>query len=176
MAPGPSRLMWKAWWVAPPSSPTKGGAAGGDTMTLSSRRCAPSTWKTSRGAQHVRAPMCAGGFARVRRVPPGHCQQDRDQKERSATWAPAWLRLRDAAGQAREYHNYMLPVDTGDGVPVFLLGVREAPSEPFRYLRVPPMTRAAWMALCACGAALADPAARDRLCAAMWRRPSTLAA
>lgn len=46
-------------------------------------------------------------------------------------------KLRDAAGQAREYHNYMLPVDTGDGTPVFLLGVREAPSEPFRYLRVP---------------------------------------
>ncbi|MEZ4142170.1 hypothetical protein QUR44_24400, partial [Salmonella enterica] len=24
-------------------------------------------------------------------------------------------KLRDAAGQAREFHNYMLPVDTGDG-------------------------------------------------------------
>ncbi len=46
-------------------------------------------------------------------------------------------RLRDAAGQAREYHNYMLPVDTGDGVPAFLLGVRETPAESFRYLRVP---------------------------------------
>ena len=46
-------------------------------------------------------------------------------------------KLRDAAGQAREFHNYMLPVDTGDGVPVFLLGVRESPAEPFRYLRVP---------------------------------------
>ncbi len=46
-------------------------------------------------------------------------------------------KLRDAAGQAREFHNYMLPVDTGDGAPVFLLGVRETPSEPFRYLRIP---------------------------------------
>ncbi|RZL51906.1 MAG: cytochrome c biogenesis protein ResB, partial [Variovorax sp.] len=46
-------------------------------------------------------------------------------------------KLRDAAGQAREYQNYMLPVDTGDGPPVFLLGVRERPEEPFRYLRVP---------------------------------------
>ncbi len=46
-------------------------------------------------------------------------------------------KLRDAAGQAREFHNYMLPVDLGDGVPVFLLGVRETPAEPFRYLRVP---------------------------------------
>ena len=46
-------------------------------------------------------------------------------------------KLRDAAGQAREYNNYMLPVDAGDGVPVFLLGMRESPSEPYRYLRPP---------------------------------------
>jgi len=46
-------------------------------------------------------------------------------------------KLRDAAGQAREYNNYMLPVDMGDGQAVFLLGVRENPAEPFRYLRLP---------------------------------------
>ena len=47
-------------------------------------------------------------------------------------------KLRDAAGQAREFHNYMLPVDTGDGsVPAFLLGMRENPADPFRYLRIP---------------------------------------
>ena len=46
-------------------------------------------------------------------------------------------KLRDAAGQAREFNNYMVPIDMGDGVPVFLLGVRETPSEPFRYLRIP---------------------------------------
>jgi cytochrome c biogenesis protein len=46
-------------------------------------------------------------------------------------------KLRDAAGQAREYNNYMAPVDTGDGVPVFLLGVRDTVSDAFRYLRVP---------------------------------------
>ena len=45
-------------------------------------------------------------------------------------------KLRDEAGQAIEYHNYMLPLDM-DGNRVFLLGVRETPSEPFRYLRVP---------------------------------------
>ncbi|GAC1535344.1 MAG: hypothetical protein NVS2B4_15800 [Ramlibacter sp.] len=46
-------------------------------------------------------------------------------------------KLRDAAGQAREFNNYMLPVDMGDGVPVFLLGLRENPSDAFRYLRLP---------------------------------------
>jgi cytochrome c biogenesis protein len=45
-------------------------------------------------------------------------------------------KLRDSAGQAIEYNNYMLPVDV-DGQRMFLLGMRETPSEPMRYLRVP---------------------------------------
>lgn len=45
-------------------------------------------------------------------------------------------KLRDAAGQAIEYNNYMLPVDL-DGQRMFLLGMRETPSEPMRYLRIP---------------------------------------
>ena len=46
-------------------------------------------------------------------------------------------KLRDEAGQAKEFNNYMLPVDMGEGVPVFLLGVRENPAQAFRYLRIP---------------------------------------
>ncbi|HEY1089487.1 MAG TPA: cytochrome c biogenesis protein ResB [Burkholderiaceae bacterium] len=45
-------------------------------------------------------------------------------------------KLRDAAGQAREYNNYMLPVDL-DGQRVFLAGVRDTPADAFRYLRIP---------------------------------------
>ncbi|RJG02356.1 cytochrome c biogenesis protein ResB [Noviherbaspirillum sedimenti] len=45
-------------------------------------------------------------------------------------------KLRDKTGQAREFHNYMLPVQT-EGGEVFLAGVRDLPSEPFRYLRIP---------------------------------------
>jgi cytochrome c biogenesis protein len=45
-------------------------------------------------------------------------------------------KLRDAAGQAREYQNYMVPVNL-NGQAVFLLGVRDAVSEGFRFLRVP---------------------------------------
>ena len=71
-------------------------------------------------------------------------------------------KLRDAAGQAREFHNYMLPVDTGDGVPVFLLGVRENPSDPFRYLRVPADDQGTMEGFLRLRAALADPAARDK--------------
>ena len=71
-------------------------------------------------------------------------------------------KLRDAAGQAREYQNYMLPVDTGDGPPVFLLGVRERPEEPFRYLRVPADADGTMDGFVRMRAALADARLRER--------------
>jgi cytochrome c biogenesis protein len=45
-------------------------------------------------------------------------------------------KLRDRTGQAREYNNYMVPVQL-EGQSVFLAGMRESPSEAFRYLRIP---------------------------------------
>jgi cytochrome c biogenesis protein len=71
-------------------------------------------------------------------------------------------KLRDAAGQAREYNNYMLPVDAGDGVPVFLLGMRETPSEPYRYLRPPADENGELAGFIRLRAALETPALRDR--------------
>ncbi len=41
---------------------------------------------------------------------PGRCQQDRDEKELRNVGPSVSYKLRDAAGQAREFHNYMLPV------------------------------------------------------------------
>ncbi|MDP3084379.1 MAG: cytochrome c biogenesis protein ResB [Rubrivivax sp.] len=70
-------------------------------------------------------------------------------------------KLRDASGQAREFHNYMLPFEL-DGHRVFLLGTRDAPSESFRYLRVPADDQDGidgWMRL---RQALDDPALRDK--------------
>jgi cytochrome c biogenesis protein len=71
-------------------------------------------------------------------------------------------KLRDAAGQAREYHNYMLPVDTGDGQPVFLLGLRETPAEPIRYLRVPADASGSVDSFMRLRQALDDPAQREQ--------------
>ncbi|HEY0823508.1 MAG TPA: cytochrome c biogenesis protein ResB [Ramlibacter sp.] len=70
-------------------------------------------------------------------------------------------KLRDAAGQAREYHNYMLPVELGDGVPVFLLGMRDTPAETFRYLRIPADEGQSLDGFLRLRAALADPALRE---------------
>ena len=71
-------------------------------------------------------------------------------------------KLRDAAGQAREFSNYMLPVDTGDGVPVFLLGTRDSPSQSFRYLRVPADDQGGLDGFTRLRTALLDAALRDQ--------------
>ncbi len=47
-------------------------------------------------------------------------------------------KLRDASGQAKEFHNYMLPIQFLDSeTPVHMVGVRDLPSEPFKYWRIP---------------------------------------
>jgi cytochrome c biogenesis protein len=69
-------------------------------------------------------------------------------------------KLRDDAGQAREFHTFMMPV-TLDDQAVFLLGVRESQAETFRYLRVPAdenMRMDGWLQL---RAALGDVALRE---------------
>lgn len=45
-------------------------------------------------------------------------------------------KLRDAQGQAHEYHNYMLPLEI-EGRWFLMTGVRATPNEAFRYLRLP---------------------------------------
>ena len=70
-------------------------------------------------------------------------------------------KLRDAAGQAREFNNYMLPVDL-DGQRVFLIGTRDNPNEAMRYLRIPADDSDridGWMRL---RSALSNAALRDR--------------
>lgn len=70
-------------------------------------------------------------------------------------------KLRDAAGQAVEYHNYMLPVEL-DGARLFLLGMRETPSEPFRYLRIPADEKDSLDGFVRLRQALNDPALREQ--------------
>lgn len=69
-------------------------------------------------------------------------------------------KLRDAAGQAVEYNNYMLPVEI-DGARMVLLGMRESPAEPMRYLRVPVDRDDSMGDFVLLRAALADPALRS---------------
>lgn len=69
-------------------------------------------------------------------------------------------KLRDDAGQAREFNNYMLPVEL-DGQRVFLAGVRESTGEAFRFLRIPADAKDSmdtWLGL---RRALLDPKMRE---------------
>ena len=70
-------------------------------------------------------------------------------------------KLRDAAGQAVEYNNYMLPMDI-DGARMYLFGMRETPSEPFRYLRVPADDQDSLDEFVRLRSALADPVLREQ--------------
>lgn len=143
----------------------KDGASGGETLTL--EFTALRTINVENFGDGSGAP---GSGADVRKVDLRESVESRlgaanktvTKKELRNVGPSVSYKLRDAAGQAREFHNYMLPVDTGDGVPVFLLGVRENPSDPFRYLRVPADDQGTMEGFLRLRAALADPVARDQ--------------
>ncbi len=95
----------------------------------------------------------------------GAANKTRENKELRNVGPSVTYKLRDAAGQAREFHNYMLPVkmDAGESSPaLFLLGVRETPAEPFQYLRIPADEQGSVEGFLRMRRALADPAQRER--------------
>jgi cytochrome c biogenesis protein len=71
-------------------------------------------------------------------------------------------KLRDAAGQAREFNNYMQPIDAGDGNLVFLLGMRENPGDAYRYLRLPADEHQSTAGFVRLRSALQDPHMREQ--------------
>ncbi|OYQ39268.1 cytochrome C biogenesis protein ResB [Rhodoferax sp. TH121] len=92
----------------------------------------------------------------------GAANKTKEQKNLRNVGPSVTYKLRDGAGQAREYHNYMLPVDMGEGVPVFLLGMRETPADTFRYIRVPADEKGSMDDFMRLSQALANPAMRDK--------------
>lgn len=71
-------------------------------------------------------------------------------------------KLRDSAGQAREYHNYMLPLQV-EGRWYMMTGVRSLPSEPFRFMRLPLDEAGTLDDYVRLRNALLDPAMRQRI-------------
>jgi cytochrome c biogenesis protein len=66
----------------------------------------------------------------------GSAAKNANSKDLKNVGPSVQYKLRDKTGQAREFHNYMQPV-LADGAWVFLAGMRDSPSESFRYLRIP---------------------------------------
>ncbi len=70
-------------------------------------------------------------------------------------------KLRDASGQAREFHNYMAPMLLDEQL-VFVAGVRDSQAENFRYMRIPADEKGSidgWVRL---HSALSDPQLREQ--------------
>ncbi len=91
----------------------------------------------------------------------GSAARDDGSKDFKNVGPSVQYKLRDQTGQAREFHNYMRPVDV-DGQWVYLSGMRETPVEEFRYLRIPADDNDSvdeWMRL---RAALMNPVLRER--------------
>jgi cytochrome c biogenesis protein len=66
----------------------------------------------------------------------GSAAKSANTKELKNVGPSVQYKLRDGNGQAREYNNYMQPILV-DGSYVFVAGMRESPSDAFRYLRIP---------------------------------------
>ncbi len=73
-------------------------------------------------------------------------------------------KLRDASGQAREFNNYMLPIEL-DGQRVFLAGARDKAGQEMRYLRIPADDQGTVDGWARLRAALLDPALRAKAAA-----------
>jgi cytochrome c biogenesis protein len=95
----------------------------------------------------------------------GAANKTKTNKELRNVGPSITYKLRDAAGQAKEFHNYMLPIKMGNDEndpSVFLLGMRESTAEAFRYLRIPADDKGSMEGFLQLRAALADPFKRDR--------------
>jgi cytochrome c biogenesis protein len=66
----------------------------------------------------------------------GNAAKSANKKDLKNVGPSVQYKLRDKTGQAREFSNYMQSIKVDDDY-VFLAGVRDAPEEPFRYLRIP---------------------------------------
>lgn len=106
------------------------------------------------------APSASLGASIEARLGAGH--KTTQKKELRNIGPSINYKLRDGAGQAREFHNYSLPVDMGEGVALFLLGMRESPSVPFRYLRIPADENASMQTFLQMRQALDSEALRDQ--------------
>jgi cytochrome c biogenesis protein len=99
-------------------------------------------------------------FARTLSEHTGSAAKNANNKDLKNVGPSVQYKLRDKTGQAREFMNYMQPV-TLEGAEVYLAGVRNNPSDPFSFLRIPADDRHGvreWMRL---RAALADPSLRE---------------
>ncbi len=147
---------------------TRGQEAGADKMTLeytalrviNVENLAAADGRGEAAEDAAGQPGAGLGQALESRLGAGH--KTSSQKTLRNVGPSITYRLRDAAGQAREFHNYMQPIALGreGDAPVFLLGMRESQADSFRYLRLPADDKDSLDGFLRLNAALQDPALR----------------
>jgi len=172
---GGSSLTLRAWPLNAPGQPFDiAGTIGGSTQLVNQasggqeKLALEFTQLRVINVENLGEPA-AGGATDVRKVDLGERLQqhlgagDKVTKKRELrnVGPSVGFKLRDAAGQAREYHHYMLPIEL-DGQRVFLLGVRDSPADNFRYLRVPVDDADGIEGWVRMKQALSDPALREQ--------------
>lgn len=140
------------------STPLPGAGAGAYTVEFTGFRPfnvenIKASGEVEGAGQDVRGVNLAKGFGQSvsegldKRL--GNAAKNANSKELRNVGPSVQYKLRDKTGQAREYHNYMVPTVL-DGTNVFLTGTRDTPDGPFRYLRIPADDNASveeWMRL-----------------------------
>jgi cytochrome c biogenesis protein len=169
---GGSKLQLRAWPMTPQGKPfdisgTVGTATrlsdGSDKLTLEF------TGFRAINVENLAGAAGGGSATDVRKVDLASTLQAhlgsgakvRDKRELRNVGPSISYKLRDAAGQAHEFNNYMLPIEL-DGQRVFLAGTRDKSDDAMRYLRIPADDKGGiegWVRL---HEALADPALRAK--------------
>ncbi|MCU6432194.1 cytochrome c biogenesis protein ResB [Undibacterium sp. Jales W-56] len=141
-----------------------GGSTGGNDYTIEWSGFRPFNVENMKAGQDLRAVNTNTSFNQQLSADldkhTGSAAKSANSKDLKNVGPSVQYKLRDKTGQAREFHNYMQPMQL-DGATMFLAGTRDNPNEAFRYLRIPADdddTIVEWMRL---RAALANPEWRD---------------
>ncbi|MFZ6674243.1 cytochrome c biogenesis protein ResB [Undibacterium sp. Xuan67W] len=139
-------------------------SAGGNDYTIEWSGFRPFNVENMKAGQDLRAVNTNTSFNQQLSLDldkhTGSAAKNANSKDLKNVGPSVQYKLRDKTGQAREFHNYMQPMEL-DGATMFLAGTRDNPNEQFRYLRIPADdddTIIEWMRL---RAALANPAWRE---------------
>src|SRR5574343_149330 len=137
---GGSPLRFKAWNLATPAAPAQTLAAkslGSQPVAINGQRYQLEAGELRTfNIENVGDNNAAMGVNKTFQEVMQNAGQVKHDKQLRNLGPSITYKLRDAQGQAREYHLYMSPISQ-DGRPYMMAGMRSEVAQPFAYLRLP---------------------------------------
>lgn len=137
---GGSPLRFKAWNLATPAAPAQTLAAkslGSQPVEINGQRYQLEAGELRTfNIENVGDNNAAMGVNKTFQEVMQSAGQVKHDKQLRNLGPSITYKLRDAQGQAREYHLYMSPISQ-DGRPYMMAGMRSEVAQPFAYLRLP---------------------------------------